>query len=110
MNETDQHLGRLAAKLEVLCEVVKRIDENVEKQNGSVAKLKEWQIQHIEQAIARDREIEATAATVRALGEELRPVRVVLKYPLVFTMGVLTLYALAISDIRHPLFAAFGLN
>ena len=107
---TPDHLTRLESKLEVLCEVVHRIEEKVDKQNGSVARLKEWQIAHVEQSKERCKQIEGLIADQAAMTERLAPVLAALKYPRWFVLGFFLLLITVGYDVVSPALSALGLK
>lgn len=102
--------SKLESKLEVLCEVVHRIEEKVDKQNGSVARLHEWQIAHIEQSKERCKQIEGLIADQAAMTERLAPVLAALKYPRWLVLGFFLLLITAGYDVMSPVLSVLGLK
>lgn len=93
-------------KLEVLCEIMKRIEidvqdvkQKVTTQNGNVARIKEWMAVHEEQAQARSRHISNNEACISGLKLDLQPVLALVRYPLVFGIGITVLFISSLAGI-----------
>jgi predicted nuclease with TOPRIM domain len=100
------------AKLEVLCETVRHISANVQEikekvtiQNGNVARLTEWRIQHTEQSSSLDRKIERVEDKVA----KLEPVLVALRYPRVLLLAVVAIVLLSVKSSLTSTLAFLGI-
>ena len=93
------------SELKVLCEIVRRIEEKVDKQNGSVARLVEWRIQHEEHVAAQKKEIDGIQTKLGILD----PVIATMRYPRVVVLAVLAILFLSVKDAIVPIFSILGI-
>lgn len=99
-----------SSKLDVLCERITHIiqsldtiDRKVTDQNHSVAKVKEWIVVHEEQASRRTDHISMQENRLSELTQTLQPVIALVRYPLVFGLGIFVLFASTLLGLYSSL-------
>jgi UDP-N-acetylglucosamine enolpyruvyl transferase len=95
----------LHSKVDVMCEILKRVDEKVTIQNGNVARLKEWQIQHMEQECNQVRAVEELRTKLTIL----EPVISTMKYPRVVMLAIVAVILLSVKGSLASAFSLFGI-
>jgi hypothetical protein len=84
----------LHSKVDVMCEILKRVEEKVTIQNGNVARLTEWRIQHTEQTAEATRKIDRVEDKIKTL----EPVISALKHPRIVLLAVVAFVLLTVKS------------